>query len=116
MTTTIAVTGGRDYPDKQRVYDALDAASKYYGDNVFLAIGDATGADRHAWEWAIDRKVPYRRFHAEWDKYGKMAGPIRNRDMLNSGVDVLVAFPGGRGTAGCIKEAERRMIPVRIFK
>lgn len=113
--TTIGVTGGRYYSNKELVYSTLDEVKDVYGP-VRLAVGDANGADYLAWQWAVDRNVPYQRFIADWNTYGKMAGPIRNREILDSGVDLLIAFPGGRGTSGCIMEAEKRMIPVRVIK
>lgn len=113
--TTIGVTGGRYYANQEAVFAALDAVKEVYGP-VRLHVGDANGADWLAWKWAEDRNVPVRRFIADWNQFGKMAGPIRNREMLDSGVELLIAFPGGRGTNGCIKEAEQRMIPVRVVK
>ena len=42
---------------------------------------------------------------AQWAKYGKAAGPMRNQEMLDSGIDLVVAFPGGRGTADMLDKA-----------
>ena len=45
-------------------------------------------------------------FPAEWKKHGKAAGPIRNRKMLQDGKpDLVLAFPGGRGTANMVELA-----------
>lgn len=47
-------------------------------------------------------------------KYGKSAGPIRNQTMLDDGKpDLVLAFPGGRGTADMVAKAEKHGIPVR---
>ncbi|KZY50995.1 hypothetical protein A3734_06445 [Sulfitobacter sp. HI0054] len=46
-------------------------------------------------------------FEAEWNKHGRAAGPIRNKRMLDEGKpDLVVAFPGGRGTANMVKQAK----------
>ena len=47
-------------------------------------------------------------FYAQWHKHGNAAGPIRNQEMLDSGIDYLCVFPGGRGTADMKKRCEER--------
>lgn len=56
---------------------------------------------------------PVERYPADWERYGKRAGPIRNRKMLDQGPDLVVAFGGDKGTADCVREARRRGIAVR---
>ncbi len=46
-------------------------------------------------------------FEADWDKFKKAAGHIRNGVMLSCNPDLLVAFPGGPGTENCIKQAKK---------
>lgn len=57
------------------------------------------------------------RYPAEWDKYGKRAGPLRNAHMVSLGADICLAFPDppSRGTADCIEKAWRAGIPVRVY-
>lgn len=46
---------------------------------------------------------------------GKAAGPIRNQRMLDEGKpDLVVAFPGGRGTADMVRRAKAAGVPVRL--
>jgi len=53
-------------------------------------------------------------FKAQWDKYGKAAGYRRNARMLeHPAPDLVVAFPGGPGTANMVMLAKRAGIPVR---
>ena len=50
---------------------------------------------------------------ADWKQYGRGAGPIRNREMLQySEPDIVVAFPGGAGTADMIRAARTAGYPV----
>lgn len=43
---------------------------------------------------------------ADWSKYGKAAGPMRNQKMLDEyKPDLVVALPGGRGTADMVSRA-----------
>jgi hypothetical protein len=49
---------------------------------------------------------------ANWELHGKAAGPIRNQEMVDVGADLLIASPGGVGTADCVARARRAGIPV----
>jgi hypothetical protein len=56
---------------------------------------------------------------AQWDTYGPAAGPIRNKQMLDLGPDLVIAFHNdlskSRGTVNTVREAKRRGIPVEII-
>lgn len=61
--------------------------------------GAARGADSLAGLWAKQRGVPEWAFPAQWDIFGKAAGPMRNKQMLDEGKPThVLAFPGGSGT------------------
>lgn len=70
-----------------------------------LITGAAYGADTLAAEWATRSGVQVVSCPANWSVYGKGAGHVRNRRMLELGPDLVVAFPGGRGTADMIRQA-----------
>jgi len=110
----IAVTGGRDLKNWQQICDELDVQISY-GDQMI--VGDCpTGLDLIAsvWFYAKYGMVPGV-FKADWDKHGKAAGPMRNRDMMTDGEpDLLVAFPGGRGTASAVREAKKAGVEVYV--
>lgn len=106
MPDRIIVCGGRDYTDKQRVYDILNIEVNH-GDTIIQ--GGATGVDDFAKRWAkaclrdlhwalvdIDGMLE---FPADWKTHGRAAGAIRNRQMLKEGrATRVIAFPGGPGT------------------
>lgn len=71
------------------------------------------GADAIVKRWADRRLVPLDEFPAEWLKYGKRAGPIRNEYMVSLGADMCVAFlrDGSKGTQGTIDLARAAKIP-----
>lgn len=97
MKTIIA--GGRDYRISQDDIEFLDSL-----EITEVVSGGAKGADTGGEEYAEERGIPIIRFNADWDKHGKAAGPIRNREMANY-ADAVVLFPGGRGTESMYKEA-----------
>lgn len=87
---------------------------------VRLIQGGAKGADRMAKLWAHEAGIPVSEFAvtpAEWHRFGKAAGPIRNKKMLREGQpDVVIAFPGGAGTAHMVKIAREAGVEVLIIK
>lgn len=105
----VLVCGGRDYRNPQAVYSALDAL-----DGVTCIIeGGAQGADCYAAEWADKTGTPHMQFNADWKAYRRAAGPIRNKRMLDEGKpDLVLAFPGGRGTANMISQAQKAGVKV----
>lgn len=114
----VAVTGGRDYTDRKAVEWALDRVHADVGIHL-LIVGDAKGADALAWEWAAGNRVKWSRSLAEWATEGKRAGPRRNTRMLrNNGEppDLVIAFPGGKGTANIVEQAEKKGIRVLFYR
>ena len=110
--TRVLVCGGRDFSDRQLAYRALDNLHKAEGIGCVIE-GHARGADRIAGYWARRKGIENRKFPADWDRDGKAAGPIRNQRMLDEGKpDLVVAFPGGRGTADMVKRARAAGVPV----
>ena len=99
------VCGGRDYKKQRDVWDALQTINTGRGLQKIIH-GGASGADAHAASYANALGVPVQAFQADWDSHGKAAGPIRNQQMIDEGhPNLVVAFPGGRGTANMMKLA-----------
>lgn len=80
---------------------------------TLLIHGDARGADRLAGDWAERNGVHQLAFPAQWERYGKQAGLIRNMRMLDEKPAIVIAFPGGRGTADMVRRAEAAGVSVR---
>jgi hypothetical protein len=105
----ILVCGGREFADRERLKTVLDSL----GPVSCVIHGSARGADALAHEWAFDRGVLVTPFPADWRRHGRGAGPIRNGLMLSEGKpDLVVAFPGGKGTADMVRRAQRAGLPV----
>lgn len=108
------MTGGRDYRDRDTVYRVLDDLRKH-SPELTLMCGMATGADILAHQWAKYNRIHCFEFTADWNKHGKAAGPIRNAQMLDEGdPDLVIAFPGGRGTDDMIRKAKKA--GVRVYE
>lgn len=110
----VLVCGGRDYTNYAAVARALDAVRAESPIDCIIH-GNARGADTCAANWAYGRRdLGVRCFAvpAQWAKYGKRAGPIRNQQMLGMGVDLVVAFPGGDGTRDMVRRARAAGVKV----
>ena len=112
-TKRILVCGGRDYTNKNLVYKVLNAAKLAHNIECIIS-GMARGADTFGVDWDHDNGVYLLPFSANWNKYGmKLAGPIRNQQMIDEGKPNLVfAFPGGTGTKDMCRRAKKAGIVV----
>lgn len=123
----ILVCGGRNYTDYTTLSKVLNSLAERHSENyhpldnwlptdILIIHGGAKGADSLADKWAVNHFAQIKEYPAEWETYGKAAGPIRNKYMLlNSEPDIVVAFPGGRGTAHMIKTAKNEGYNVLII-
>jgi hypothetical protein len=108
----VLVCGGRDYSCEQEVEDQLFKLSPQ-----LVITGGAHGADALAARWAERNGIALMVFRANWNIFGKAAGPIRNGWMLIYGIpDLVVAFPGGVGTADMVNQARKAGIEIKEIK
>jgi Bifunctional DNA primase/polymerase, N-terminal/YspA, cpYpsA-related SLOG family len=126
---TILVTGGRYWPDPDRLAEVLDHAAG--GEQVRLLVGDCpTGADQHARLWAERRGLSAEVIPARWQQMAaegkprRAAGPLRNLALLDrldqaEGQRRVLAFHHdlgrSRGTRHCVTAARRRGYPVTLI-
>lgn len=115
----VLVCGGRDYRDRDRIYQVLDAYLSRIGPDMLLINGGAPGADTIAREWAVDRRVDHLTLYAKWDLFGRSAGPIRNRAMAKKKPKRILAFhpdlAKSKGTRDMIKVAQKLGIKYKVF-
>lgn len=117
MTMRVLVCGGRDFADMALLNSTLD---RLHAEQPISCIieGGASGADSLAGVWsAINNLDRHARFEADWAIHGKSAGPIRNAKMLKEGKpDLVVAFPGGSGTANMVEQVRAAGVKVLEIK
>lgn len=146
-TYRILVTGWRDWPEDcapyiEEILHTEIMRNVRQGRVVTVVVGDCpTGGDLFATR--LVNASPYRQFrparlneaevwHADWGLYGSTAGPIRNQKMVDTGVDVCLAFPGVKrrqrlsgepldrsvlsgGTHDCLTRAAVAGVETRIY-
>jgi hypothetical protein len=94
------------------VWSTLDNYHGAYGISL-LILGGARGIDKHAQDWAIDRRVSHMVLYADWDAAPRYAGPLRNQRMIDEGrPHACIAFAGGRGTKDMRTRCRKAGVPV----
>ena len=114
---TILVTGSRHWSNWDAVYNAIKNLKP--PKDAILVHGGATGADRIAYACAGQLGIKSIAVRADWSKYGKAAGPIRNQEMIDTyRPDVCLAFPweDSRGTWDCVQRAKKAGIKVIVIR
>ncbi|MEM1344814.1 MAG: SLOG family protein [Pseudomonadota bacterium] len=105
----LLICGGRNYRDVHVVRAVIEALAPR-----LVITGDATGADACAAKMAELLGIETIICDADWETHGRAAGPIRNAEMLEKHrPDLVIAFPGGRGTADMMAKAGKAGVRVR---
>lgn len=110
----LIIAGSRSlYPD----YDFLDQILvKYAVPYDFELVNGRCpdGVDWAVWDWAKERDFNRKPFPADWKKYGKSAGPVRNAEMAEYATHLIAIWDGvSSGTANMIDEMKKRHKPYR---
>jgi hypothetical protein len=111
----LLVCGDRNWTDKSCIFGTLDEVAP-----TVIISGGATGADDIAEQWAVEHRVERHIFPAQWDKFGKAAGPIRNQLMLDAGQpDLVLAFHAdyalSKGTKDMVRRARKAGLTARVI-
>ena len=113
------IAGGRDFMDynllKEKTNKILQ--EKKVTHKIVIISGCARGADTLGLRYASENAFDVEEYPAEWDKYGKKAGYVRNVKMAEN-ADALIAFWDGKskGTKHMIDIAAERNLPIRVIR
>ena len=104
----VLVCGGRDFYLRALLFKTLDDLDASCSGIATIVVGGARGADSLAEDWSRARQIKRIIYPAEWNRYNKQAGVMRNQKMLDQEKpDLIVAFAGGRGTSHMVTIAKR---------
>ena len=110
----IIIAGSRNFNDYNLLKTSCDNLLTQFT-NIEIVSGTARGADKLGERYAREKGYDIKQFPANWDKFGKSAGYIRNDEMAQYS-DMLIAFWDGtsKGTKHMIDLANKRGIKVEI--
>jgi hypothetical protein len=128
----VLVCGGRDFGNLDLGMDKIDewnfmndylterlkpSPTMPWWPEITIIHGAAKGADLNAHVWAMHQGCKVEQYPANWKAHGRRAGYLRNKQMLEEGKpDLVIAFPGGKGTANMVKLAKEAGVPVEIVE
>src|SRR5690242_12253735 len=111
----IIVAGSRSAEEAQ-VHTALRRC-RWIGFSSAIVSVTAKGADLFGEKWAETRGLHVIRCPAEWEKYGRRAGPMRNATMAERAEGLVAVWDGASaGTKNMIETAEKRGLRVAIYR
>jgi len=125
LMTRVIIAGSRKFNDYNKMLFTVDRIGLHLIntiDQVEIISGHALGADSLGEKLAKAYGYPLKIFPADWDTYGRAAGPIRNEQMAKYAAaadrGILVAFPVGesRGTRNMIKLAKQYGLETEVVE
>lgn len=118
--TKVIIAGSRSFTNfkvmDEQCQSILAMFCAQNGCDITIISGGADGADSLGKEYAYVRQWVYEEYPADWDQYGKAAGPIRNKQMAQD-AQILIAFWDGRspGTLDMIKQALKGGLDLHVL-
>lgn len=108
----VIIAGGREYHNYDTLLKAIEES--HFEISVVVS-GGASGVDAMGERYASDMNKPLHIYLADWKRYGKAAGPLRNRKMAEN-ADALIAIWDGKskGTKNMIETAEKMNLYVYV--
>jgi len=115
--TRIIVAGTRDYSDYETFSKVIADTVSNLSDNKIIFISGAakSGADALIIRWCKENNYPCAEFPADWDKYKKSAGYIRNVEMSDVGTHLIAFWDGeSNGTKHMIDIATEKKLSITV--
>jgi ABC-type enterochelin transport system substrate-binding protein len=111
----LIIAGGRNFTDYQKLKKICDYILQNQT-SIEIVSGGCRGADKIGEQYSKEKGYSLKRFPANWNRYGKAAGPKRNKQMANY-ADALIAFWDGksRGTKNMIDLSKSVNLKIRII-
>ena len=112
----LIIAGGRTFTNYQKLKQTCDEFLQDQKNIEIVSGAYYRGADKLGEQYAKERGYKLTQFPADWNKYGRAAGPKRNEQMANY-ADTLVAFWDGesKGTLNMIKLANQNKLSVTVI-
>jgi len=116
MNMRLAIVGSREYSNYDETCEIIDFFAKRFKLTEIVS-GGARGADTLGKRYAVEHEISYKEFPALWDTYGKRAGFLRNRQIVEYSDMILAFWNGSKGTKNTIdicKELQKRYYIIKV--
>ncbi len=111
----VLICGDREWQDSKTIADRI----KHLPPGTKVIHGACRGVDRIAGNAAFNLGLGVVQYPAQWKKYGRAAGPIRNKRMLDEKPDLVIVFhtnlARSKGTKNMMTLAVDAGIPIEII-
>jgi glycerophosphoryl diester phosphodiesterase len=111
----VIIAGSRNFTNYQKLEKECDQFFQEQKNIEIVSGGHYKGADKLGEQYVKEKELKLKRFPAEWNIYGKAAGPKRNKEMAIY-ADALIVFWDGksRGTKNMIQHAKQNGLIVKV--
>jgi len=111
------IAGGRDYNDYGQLKWQCAHVLQNKHPNIEIVSGTARGADKLGERFAEENGYRIKRFPANWDKFGRGAGHIRNKEMAQYAGALILLWDGvSKGSEGMLRLAEKYELLIRVVR
>lgn len=110
----VIIAGGRDFTDYHLLSKVCDFMLQNHSD-IEIVSGCANGADKLGEKYAKEKGYSIKKFPADWEKFGRSAGFLRN-DQMAQYADALIAFwdKKSKGTNHMINLAKKNKLKIKV--
>ena len=113
----VIIAGSRHGTHGQEFALAITHWLSLYGTPEVVLCGCCLGVDEEGAAWAAQQGIPVERYPADWKRYGRDAGPLRNAEMARKADGALIiTYPRSRGSYDMLRRAERAGLTVLLHK
>jgi hypothetical protein len=111
----VVIAGCRDYADYNEAKCFIDECLLNINEDIVILSGCANGADKLGERYAVENNLGIERYPAQWERFGRAAGPIRNKTMVENS-DLIICFwdSKSRGTKSLLSLAEKYNKTIKI--
>lgn len=111
----VIIAGCRTFTDYRDLHELVRGSGIRKKISLIIT-GGAKGADALGKEYAKINEIDHFEYLPEWERFGRSAGPIRNKKMIEAADALLAIWDGSsKGTAHIISEARKKGIFVKIL-
>jgi hypothetical protein len=116
----LIVTGDRHWNALELAEDVINRLLAWYGPELVIVHGGAAGIDQSFAVACRELGVTAEAHLADWRGLGNIAGPARNREMIQAGADLCLAFhrllATSKGTKDCVRQSIAAQIPIFLIE